>query len=164
MKAEIHNWELRIFVILLMLVLAGTETLLFHNTLYTEGEIMQSIYGFLVFLNIPVLALAIWRPRIGMWFAVALGALLLPWQGYMNRKWALIHEEIIAVIRHIDARKESTGRYPSTLDDYTYRSPWVKAHVDYHTTEGSYKILYFMDNLGIHYWYSPQGGFGYYPD
>ena len=63
------------------LLLAATEALLGHNTFYTEGEVMQGLYWLLVAGNIPILIIAIWRPRIGVWTALALGALLLPWQG-----------------------------------------------------------------------------------
>lgn len=159
-----HGNEFRAFAALLVLLLAGTEAFLAHNTLYTEGEVMQGLYWLLVYANIPICAVALWKPRIGAWISFGLGALLLPWQASENRKWALIHEEIFAIIDHVEAAKKKDGAYPSTLGDYEYHRPWIREHVLYGVSEGAYRLSYFMDNKGISYWYDPQGGFGYYPD
>ena len=158
------NKELRVFAALLVVLLAGTEALLAHNTLYTEGEVMQVRYWLLVGANIPILICALWKPRIGLWAAVALGALLLPWQAAENRKWAVIHEEILAIVNYIDSQKEAEGGYPPTLDDYEYQRPWIRERVSYGVSDGAYRLSYYMDDPGISYWYDPEGGFGYYPD
>jgi len=158
------NKELRLFAILLVILLASTEALLAYNTLYTEGEVMQSIYWFLVAINIPIFIYALWKPKTSLWAAVALGALLLPWQASENRKWAIIHEEIFAIVHHVDSQKKENGKYPVTLDNYEFRRPWIREHVSYSTTEGKYRISYFMDNSGTGYWYYSDTGFGYYPD
>ena len=159
-----HRNEFRAFSALLVLLLAGTEALLAHNTLYTEGEVMQGLYWLLVSANIPILAVTLWKPRIGAWLAFGLGALLLPWQACENRKWALIHEEVFAIIDHVEAAKKKDGVYPSTLGDYEYHRPWIYEHVSYSVSEEAYKLSYFMDHKGISYRHDPQGGFGYYPD
>ncbi len=156
--------EFRAFAILLVLLLACIEALLAYNTLYTEGEVMQGLYHLLVWANLPILITAIWKPRIGSWCAVTLGAALLPWQAAQNRKWAQIHEEIISIIRHVDSRKDSEGAYPPTLDDYNFGKPWVREHVSYGVADGTYRISYFMNDPGTSYWYNKDGGFGYYPD
>ena len=164
MKSDMRGTEFRVFAILLVLLLAATEAFLAHNTLYTEGEVMQGLYWLLVGANIPIMAVALWRPRIGLWCALSLGALLLPWQASENRKWAVIHEEIFAIIDHVDAAKESDGVYPATLDGYEYQRPWIREHVLYGMSDGSYRLDYFMDDRGIGHWYEPEGGFDYYPD
>lgn len=156
--------EMRAFAALLVLVLASTEAMLAHNTLYTEGEVIQGLYWLFVGANVPILVVALWRPRIGLWSAVALGALLLPWQAFENRKWAQIQEEVIAIIRHVESSRQTAGYYPSALDDYSFQRPWVLAHVSYGGADDTYRISYFMDNPGISYWYDPDGGFGYHPD
>ena len=164
MKNEMTGKEFRAFAALLVLLLAATEAFLIHNTLYTEGEVMQGLYRVLVYANIPIMAVALWRPRVGVWCALGLGALLLPWQASENRKWALIHEEVIAIIDHVEAAKESDGVYPATLDDYEYRRSWIRGHLHYGASGGSYRLDYFMDDPGTGYWYEPKGGFDYYPD
>jgi hypothetical protein len=164
MKSAMHSNEFRAFAVLLVLLLAATEAFLAYNTVYTEGELMQGLYWLLVYANIPILAIALRKPRIGAWLAFGLGALLLPWQAAENRRWALIHEEIIAIIDHVEAAKKSNGAYPATLDGYEYRRPWIRGHVIYKVSDGTYRLDYFMDNRGIGYWYEPNGGFDYYPD
>lgn len=164
MKNDLPRRELRAFAILLVLLFTGTEALLAHNTLYTEGEVMQALYWLLVCVNLPIIAVAFWKPRIGIWCAFLLGALLLPWQASENRKWAIIHEEVFAIINHVKTAKESEGIYPSNLDGYEYRQTWIRNHLSYGTSEGSYSLHYFMDDSSISYWYTPENGFGYYPD
>lgn len=164
MRASMKHGELRAFALLLVVLLAVTEVLLAHNTFYTEGEVIQALYWLLVAGNLPILIVAIWRPRIGVWSAVALGALLLPWQASENRKWAVIHEEVIAIVRHVESRKTTAGTYPPTLENYTFQRSRVGEHVNYEADQGGYRISYFMDDPGISYWYKSDDGFGYYPD
>ncbi len=163
-KNEMNKKELRVFAVMLVLLLGSTEAFLAHNTLYTEGEVMQGLYWLLVSLNIPILVAALWKPRAGTWCAFSLGALLLPWQASENRKWALIHEEVFAIINHAETKKKSSGDYPSSLESYDYLRPWTQNHISYGTSDGTYSITYFMDDSGISYWYDSQDGFGYYPD
>ncbi len=156
--------EFRVFAVLLVILLAGTEALLAHNTLYTEGEVIQGLYWMLVWANLPILFFALWKPGIGIWAAFFLGALLLPWQASENRKWAQIHEEVISMIRYVDDQKKTSGEFPKTLVGYEFQKPWIKRHVSYGTSEGSYRFSYFMDDPGTIYWFDSNSGFGYYPD
>lgn len=156
--------EFRVFAILLVALLAGTEGLLAYNTLYTEGEVMQGLYWVLVWTNIPIVLLALWKPRIGIWAAFGLGALLLPWQAFENRKWAQIHEEVISIVRYVDTQKKTAGEYPKTIDGYKFQRPWIGERVSYGTSTGACRISYFMDDPGISYWFDSDSGFGYYPD
>jgi hypothetical protein len=165
MKPAIHKNELRIIAALLFLILGGSAYFLAHSVLYTEGEVMQALYWFLLGLNVPFLLLALWKPRPGIWGILILGGLLLPWQAHENRQWAQIHEEIFGVIRYVDAEKISTGTYPADLGSYTFKRKWVEPHVmDYRVDEETYRLTYFMDHTGISYWYHSETGFGYYPD
>jgi len=156
--------ELRIFAVLMVMLLAGTEALLAYNTIYTEGEVMQGLYWILVWANLPLLLLAIWKPRGGLWSAFALGALLIPWQAYQSRKWAQIHEEVISLIRYVTDQKRVLGEYPPTIEGYEFSRPWVSGHVSYGTSDESYRFTYFMNNPGTSYWYDSDSGFDYYPD
>ncbi|MGD1943568.1 MAG: hypothetical protein ACFB0G_19920, partial [Leptolyngbyaceae cyanobacterium] len=99
--------ELRIVTLILLVVLGASEALLAHNVLYTEGEIMQGLYWILVWFNLPLLAIALWKPRWGLWGGLTLAALLLPWQTSANRKVAQIHEEVIHIIRFVESKQET---------------------------------------------------------
>lgn len=156
--------ELRIFAVCLILVLALTAFLFVHNTLYTEGEVEMGGYLFLCLLFIPILGVAMWKPRQGLWAAFLLAAVLLPWQAYENRKWAIIHEEVFAINQFVEKQREVTGAYPDSLAAYAYRKPWVERHLTYRSEKDTYLLIYFMDHSGITYWYDSENGFGYYPD
>jgi hypothetical protein len=158
------NREFRIFAVLLVALLAGTEALLAYNTIYTEGEVMQGLYRLLVWANLPIALLALWNPKNGIWAAFGLGLLLLPWQASENRKWAQIHEEVISIIRYVDNRKKTAGDYPKTLEGYKFQRSWIEGHVSYGTLDKTYRLSYFMDDPGISYWFNSDSGFGYYPD
>ena len=156
--------ELRIVTLILLVVLGASEALLAHNVLYTEGEIIQGLYWILVWFNLPLLAIALWKPRLGLWGGLTLAALLLPWQTSANRKVAQIHEEVIHIIRFVESKQETNGDYPVTLADYEYRRDWVERHIAYEAEDGAYQLTYFANDNSISYWYTPESGFDYYPD
>ena len=156
--------ELRIVTLILLVVLGASEALLAHNVLYTEGEIIQGLYWILVWFNLPLLAIALWEPRWGLWGGLTLAALLLPWQTSANRKVAQIHEEVIHIIRFVESKQETNGDYPVTLADYEYRRDWVARHIAYEAEDGAYQLAYFANDDSISYWYTPESGFDYYPD
>ncbi|MEO1352259.1 MAG: hypothetical protein AAFW84_26230 [Cyanobacteria bacterium J06635_15] len=156
--------ELRIFAFALLVVLGASEALLAHNVLYTEGEIVQGLYWIMVSLNVPLILMAMWKPKWGLWGGMILAALLLPWQTAENRKWAQIHEEVIEIIRFVETTQETAGEYPDSLAGYDFQQPWVAKHIAYTVEEEGYYLSYFMDDDSISYWYESTDGFGYYPD
>ena len=95
-----------------------------------------------------------------------LGGSLLLWQAYQTRKWAVIHKEIVALVRFAEDSKSKTGHYPMSLKGYVFKNPRVMAHLhDFGLIDGSeFRITYFMNDPSITYWYSSKTGFGYYPD
>lgn len=147
-------------------VVVGSLWLLRFNVLYTEGEVMQGLFTLLVGLVAACVLLGFHRRRTAMWCVTLLGGSLLLWQAYQTRKWAVIHEDIVAIVRFAEDSKSKTGHYPASLEGYVFKSPGVKAHiyeVGADETNG-FRITYFMNNPGITYWYSSKMGFGYYPD
>ncbi len=158
------NSELRLPIVILVLILGISEYFLAYNTYYTEGEVMQGLYYLLVALNIPIVFIAIWKPRVGLWAVLILAALLLPWQAAENRKCAQIHEEVIGLIRHLEDHKKAEGSYPTSIDGYKNKREWTSDHLSYSAKDGEYRISYFMDNAGTGYWYESDTGFDYYPD
>lgn len=158
------NKELRIFAIALWLVLTFCEAILAHNTLYTQGEVWEGFYWLVVSFNIPILYLVVWQPRIGLWATLALGALVLPGHVWDHRKWTLLHEEVFALVDHLKTRKEKEGIYPPTLRDYRFQRDGLRDNIRYIPHDGTYRIDYHMHDKSVSYWYTPEGGFGYYPD
>lgn len=113
--------ELRIVTFVLLVVLSASEVFLAYNVLYTEGELMQALYWILVGINVPLFAIALWKPKWSLWGGLILGALLLPWQSAENRKWAQIHEEVVAIIQFAEAVQNDAGDYPNSLSGYDFK-------------------------------------------
>lgn len=147
-------------------VIVGSLCLLQHNVFYTEGEVMQGLFTLLVGLVAGCILIGFHRRTTAMWCVTLLGGWLLLWQTYQNRKWALIHEDIVAIVQFAEESKSKTGHYPANLEGYTFKNARVRSHIcrwDSDETNGL-RFWYFMNDVGITYWYSSKTGFGYYPD
>lgn len=155
-----------LMLLVLLIVVIGALWLQSYTVLYTEGEVVQSLFKFLVILIAACGLLGIYRRRIAAWVILAAGGALLLHQAYQIRKWAMIHEEIIGIVRYAQAENSRSGHYPKTLDGYTFQREWVRDHLaDFTVTEqNKLSLHYFMENTGITYWYYSDTGFGYYPD
>lgn len=147
-------------------VIVGSLCLLQRNVFYTEGEVMQGLFTLLVGLVAGCILIGFHRRTTAMWCVTLLGGCLLLWQAYQNRKWALIHEDIVAIVQFAEESKSKTGHYPSNLEGYTFKHAQVKAHIYGLRSDetNAFWITYFMNDPGISYWYSSKTGFGYYPD
>jgi drug/metabolite transporter (DMT)-like permease len=147
-------------------VFVGCLCLLRYNVIYTEGEVMQSLFTLLVALVAACVLIGFHRRKIAMWCVTLLGGSLLLWQSYQTRKWVVIHEDIVAIVRFAEESKTKTGHYPTSLEGYVFKNSRVKTHIcglGSDVTNG-FHITYFMNDPGITYWYSSKTGFGYYPD
>jgi len=157
------SWLMLLFI---AAVVVGSLGLLQYNVVYTEGEVMQGLFTLLVFLTLGSVLIGFYRRVIAAWCVVLLGGSLLLWQTYQTRKWAMIHEDIVSVVRFAEDTKTKTGRYPTNLEGYTFKRQWVKSHIySFGPNEADgFGVTYFMNDSGISYWYSSKTGFGYYPD
>ncbi len=147
-------------------VVVSSLSLLHYNVLYTEGEVVQGLFGLLVFLVGGLVLVGFYRRTIALWSVTLLGGSLLVWQSYQSRKWAVIHEEIIAIVQFAEENRQTTGSYPATLDGYAFKRSRVKSHIYRLSADetNGFRITYFINDPGITYWYSTKSGFGYYPD
>jgi len=156
--------ELRTLAVILLAITAAAEIFLIRSIYYTVGEVMQGLYGFLVWLNVPLLALVLWRPGAGLRGIIILAALLLPWPAWRSHKWTVIHEDVVPLVKHLEEAKTRDGEYPGGLDGYRFKTGWVKDHVHYEKDGDRFRLAYFLDDMGTHYWYHSGSGFGYYGD
>lgn len=147
-------------------VVISSLCLLRYTTLYTEGEVTQGVFTLLIGLVAASVLTGLRNRRVAVWCVTLLGGALLIWQSFQIRKWAVIHEDIVALVRFVEDAKSKTGNYPSNLEGYVFQNPEIRSHIyDFQSDEtNGFRITYFMNNPGISYWYSSQTGFGYYPD
>jgi hypothetical protein len=158
------NPELRLFGITLIVIFGVSEAFLAHNTYYTQGEFTQLLYCLLISLNLPLIGMTLWRPRVGLWCASALAGLLLPWQGFQNIKWAMLQEEVVGIMHFVELKKKHDGHYPDELSGYEFQQDWTAANISFSHEDENYRISYFMSQPGIAYTYDSSSGFGYYGD
>ena len=147
-------------------VIVGSLWLLRDNVVYTEGDVMHGLFTLLVGLVAASVLLGFRHRRTAAWCVLLLGGSLLLWQTYQTRKWAVIHEDIVAIVRFAEEKKSTTGHYPVDLEGYVFKNPKVKNHIYGLASDEphGFRITYFMNDPGITYWYSSKTGFGYYPD
>lgn len=136
-----------------------------YCVVYTEGEVMHGLFRALTVLAGLLVLLGFYRRKLAVSLLVFVAAVLLIWQTSQIRHWAMIHEEVINLVRHVEEAKREKGAYPDSIDGYTFKRDWVKDRVIYYRPGGSKFVLtYFMHDPGISYWYDSGSGFGYYPD
>jgi hypothetical protein len=147
-------------------VVVGSLWLLRHNVLYTEGEVMQGLFTSLVGPVAACVLIGFHRRRTAVWCVTLFGGSLLLWQAFQTRKWIVIHEDIVALVRFAEDSKSKTGSYPASLEGYVFKTPRVRKHIHGFGVDetGGFRITYFMNSPGTSYWYSSKKGFGYYPD
>ena len=139
--------------------------LLGYNVVYTDGEQMQLVY-YLVLILAGLSALAAIRRRdVAIVLVAFLGGALLTWQAWQLRKWALIHEDITAIVTAALKQFRETGSYPKSVDDLSFQHPFVKEHISGFSSDTTgFSINYFINQRGISYSYSSKEGYWYYPD
>jgi hypothetical protein len=140
--------------------------LLSYVVVYTGGEVVQGLFKVLVWVVGGLALVGFFSRRLAFGAVLLLSGSLLIWQTFQIRKWAIIHEEVMEIIRYAEAAKTQTGGYPSHLGDYQFRNEWVETHIDTFLSDATngMRLSYFINDPGITYWYASKTGFGYYPD
>lgn len=137
-----------------------------YIVIYTEGEVMLGLFRVLIVIlaGTTVLSAIYSRERAAL-MVIGLGGGLLTWQAYQIRKWAMIHEEVVGVIRYHEQIRTATGSYPNTIHGYALKHAGLEEHINRDPTDSSsFRLSYFMNDPGTSYWYDSKSGFGYYPD
>lgn len=162
-SSQDNSWPL---LLTIAAVMVGSLSLLQYNVIYTEGEVMQGLFTLLIGLVAACALIGFYRRKVAVWCVVLFGGSLLLWQAYQIRQWALIHEDVVAIVRFAEDLKTKTGHYPSDLEGYVFKNPQVKTHIYRLSLDEAqgFRISYFMNQPGITYWYSSKEGFNYYPD
>lgn len=136
-----------------------------YCVIHTEGEVMHYMFrGMTVLAGVLVMAGFRRRKVAAAWIACLCGALLI-WQTWKIRKWAMIHEDVIGLLWHVQEFKRGKGEFPDSIESYSFHRAWVKGHImDYRKEGEKFRLMYFMNHPGTSYWYDSGSGFGYYPD
>ena len=100
-----------------------------YCVVYAEGEVMHYMFrGMTVLAGLLVLPGFRRRKLAAAWLVGICGGLLI-WQTWQIRKWAMIHEEVIGLVRHVQEFKREKGAFPESIEGYSFKRAWVKHHV-----------------------------------
>lgn len=155
------SWPL---LLAISVVITGTAALMVRNVIYTEGEIMRPIFGFLVVILLMMLGVGFFNRTRAAWLIVICGGTMILWQANQTRRWGILHEEVLGIVAYVENARRNSGSYPPDLGGYQFLHPRTRDHISYSLVEGKLHITYFLNNPGTSYWYNQDGGFGYYPD
>lgn len=150
-----------------MVAVAGCLGLLSHGVYYTDGEVMEGLFGFLsiALTAIVFLTAACGARRAAMWLLLGVGGCLLLWQCRQHQRWLSLHEDVLGAIRHVTEERKRQGSYPADLSGYHFAHPEFADHLGYgRSGPDSFGLTYFLNDSHISYWYYSDSGFGYYPD
>ncbi|MGI9244083.1 MAG: hypothetical protein ACR2RV_25020, partial [Verrucomicrobiales bacterium] len=137
-----------------------------YITIYTEGEVGQILFKGQIGLIAFGAAVGFYRRRWGIWVLVVCGGLLISLESYQVRRWALLHEEVGAFARYAERYRAEHGVYPADLTGYQSKHEGMRSHLhDYSVGDKKgYLLVYFLNDPGTSYRYSPKSGYAYYPD
>ncbi len=139
--------------------------LLSYNVVFTEGEVLQGLYCLLLIIAGVSSLTAFYRRDVGITLVALSGGLLLTWQAYQSRKWAMIHEDITSIVTSAMKQHKKSGTYPKSIDDLKFEHSFVREHIHGFSSDADgFRISYFINQPGITYSYSSIDGFWYYPD
>jgi len=154
---------------LLLAALAVGEIACARLAYWTIGEIASGAMLFAVIVgNVMVIALAlVGLPRAAAVAAVVLGLLVIPFQLYLGHRLLSVQKEADAIVAWAQEQKLKTGRYPADLSDYPWRNPSAKTFIqDYSARDNgtTFHLSFFVGTEDTSHWYTPSGGWSYYPD
>jgi hypothetical protein len=154
------------FIVLLALLLPlelAAALLAFH----TLSEIDSGLWRLAVTLNL-FFFIAYWlNARQLPWMGVICFALvLIPYQMLLGCQWVLIRRESQRIVAFVEAEEETTGQFPTDLTGYRFSYPRLAGRIHYTRLRqpGSFQVTYYVGTPSTSHWYTPEGGWGYYPD
>lgn len=86
-----------------------------------------------------------------VWRVTLLGGSLLLWQSCLSGQWALLHEEVIAIVRFAQGFRRETGRHSAKLDGHVVRNARMQSRIHGFGPEepDGFRLSYFPNNAGI---------------
>lgn len=144
-------------------VILGTACLMARNTIYTEGEVMEVLYPLMIGVVAAMLLVGFLNRDLAAWMVIGCGGALILWQANQTRRWAMLHEDVLAIVDYANREKQASGSFPETLDGFSFRHPHFRRHIYYGFHEGKLYVQYYLNRSGPSYWYREDAGFLFNP-
>ncbi|MEM1451858.1 MAG: hypothetical protein AAF726_17850 [Planctomycetota bacterium] len=157
----------RIFALTLLLLLP-LEVICAQSAFHTLGEIDHMVvWSGVVAGNLFALALAAFRPRAGAIAAVLVGLAIIPQHLGLIRRHSLVRHEATRIVAFAYEAKARSGAFPEDLAEFEYERPSVARYVQHYGADeeaGGFMVTYCVGTPTTSHWYTPKGGWQYYPD
>jgi len=153
--------------ILLMLVLVPLEigcAYLVHETI---GEVTSSLYFLAVALNLVFIVAALRYPRAAGLGALALALAIVPYQLVLGDRLLRVQQEASRIVAYAYEERLAAGAYPADLSDYGYHDPAMQKYIQRYAADdsaGGFFLAYRVGTENTSHTYTPENGWGYYPD
>ena len=160
--------ELLLFV-LLMGILVPLEVLCAYLAYETIGEIVSSLYFIGLAINLVFIVMAIRYRAVAALGAVVLGLAIIPYQLVLGHRLLRAQAEAASIVAYVYEYKLDAGEYPSDLSDYVFEDPAIEGYIQQYWVDdspdwGGFVLSYRVGTESTSHTYSPQHGWGYYPD
>ncbi len=152
---------------LLMITLILLEALCARLAYETLGEVMSTVYGLLVTLNLIPLVLFLRHRTAATLIALALALVIIPYQLILADRLWRAQAEAERILAYAYEQRLNTGRYPPSLIEYNYRDQDMAAYVHEYQLDdmrGGFVLSYSVGTPTTSHTYSPATGWTYYPD
>ena len=130
----------------------------------TMGEVMSVLWGMIVIVgNVIIFASMLLRRRwLPASLLVALVLLTCPYPIWLQIKLEFLEIEARQIIAYAEGVRLQTGSYPANLSGYQFRRAWTSSSFSYN--HAGFRLHWWAHQPGVSHWYTPSGGFDYYPD
>jgi hypothetical protein len=158
----------RAILVLCLVLLIPAEVICAEASFETVGEITHwMVWMAVVGGNAFVLVLAAVSRPAAIAFALVLGLIIVPYQLVLMRRHAHVQHEAARIVAYAYETRAETGAFPGDLSGYEYERPAVERFIQGYATGadyGGFRVWYRVGTPSTSHWYSPRGGWDYYPD
>jgi hypothetical protein len=133
----------------------------------TLGQIMSTIYYFLITLNLLFILLAFRYRALAALAIVSLALLIIPYQLFLGNRLLQIQAEAASIVSYAYEEQIANGKFPADLSEYEFRNDDIEPYIQKYQPDegqGGFTLFYRVGTESTSHYYSPAGGWGYYPD
>ena len=154
---------------LLLGILVPLEVLCAYLAYETIGEIVSSLYFIVLGINLVFMVVAIRYRAVAALGAVVLGLAIIPYQLVLGHRLLRAQAEAASIVAYVYEYRLNAGEYPLDLSDYVFEDSAMREYIQEYragdsTHWGGFLLAYRVGTESTSHTYSPQHGWGYYPD
>ena len=153
--------------VLLMLVLLPLEIACAFLAYDTIGEVTSTLHFLAVGLNLVFVVVAARHPRAAALGSLALALAIVPHQLTLGDRLIRVQGEASRIVAYAYEERLATGAFPTDLAAYEYHDPATQEYIQRYAADeaaGGFFLAYRVGTENTSHTYTPENGWGYYPD